>query len=161
MSRYTAPPPFTPHADFEVARPLTMNGRKYEPGDQLIKDAMSERLLRNLYDQRRITMIIPEPMAAAKRHPLDHDGDGRKGGSLPRTAGAQAPSQAPAATTPAEPAEVAPVAAPAAPAEAPRYRIKHAGLGGYKVIDASGAPVGKGHKTKEEAQAEIDRLLAQ
>lgn len=59
MSRYSDRQPFTIAADFVVTRPFTINGRTYDYGDTLVPDAIGHRLLRNLYDSRRID-IAPE-----------------------------------------------------------------------------------------------------
>lgn len=50
--------PFTPLYDFIVERPMTIHGRTYARGDTLDKTDLSERLLRQLYEQRK---IIPSP----------------------------------------------------------------------------------------------------
>jgi len=131
--------PFTPHAEFEVLQPLNIDGVDLTPGSKLPKNGLNHRLLRQLYEQRRIGVAGP-----------DYSG---------LTAPARAPAQEAPAAAPAAPAAPAPTAATEAPAT-PAYRIKQAGLGGFKVIDAKGQPIGPGFKTKADAEAEIARLTA-
>jgi hypothetical protein len=74
MGRYD-PLPFSPGYRFRTIKPLTYNGVDYTadadfPGAG--QPAVEETLLRKLYTQRRITPL----------HPLDHDGDGVKGGAV-------------------------------------------------------------------------------
>ena len=130
--------PFTPHAEFVVLQPFNIDGIDLTPGSPLPKNGLNHRLLRQLYEQRRIGVSGP-----------DYSG-------LP--AAAPAP-RAPAQEAPAAKAAPAPAAAQEAPAM-PAYRIKQAGLGGFKVVDAKGQPIGPGFKTKAEAEAEIARLTA-
>lgn len=153
MSRYSARLPFTTSADFTVVRPFTINGVSVAPGDAMPTAGVAERVLRNLYDQRKID-IAPtnSPATAAPQRAPKADA-------------------APRAPKPRPEAQSAPVAPPMAPvneqitdavtqAPAPRYRVKHAGLGGFKVLDANGVPLGKGWPTKAEAEAEVARLTA-
>lgn len=135
--------PFTPHAQFKVLQPLNIDGIDLPPGSPLPKTGLNDRLLRQLYEQRRIGVVGP-----------DYTG---------------LPPAAPVAPAPAQEAPSAPAVAPEAPAapaapeapSAPAYRVKQAGLGGFKVIDANGQPIGKGWPTKAEAEAEAARLMAQ
>lgn len=130
--------PFTPHAQFKVVQPFNIDGVDLTPGSVLPKANINNRLLRLLYEQRKIEVVGP-----------DYAG-------LP-------PAAAPAPVVPSAPAAPpqapAPAPAPEAPS-APAYRVKQAGLGGFKVIDASGQPIGKGWPSKAEAEAEIARLTA-
>lgn len=144
MSRYSARAPFTTSAEFVVVRSFILNGVSHAPGDKVVREGVNDRVLRNLYDQRKINIAPenspakPAPQRAAKAQP------------------------APRAPIPQPEAQSAPAAAPTAP-QPPAdsgYRVKHAGLGGWKVIDAKGAPIGKGFPSKAEAEAEIARLTA-
>jgi hypothetical protein len=131
--------PFTPNAHFVVLMPLNIDGIDLPPGSPLPKSGLNDRLLRQLYEQRRIGVAGP-----------DYTG---------------LPPAAPVAPAPVQEAPSAPVATPAATSApdaptAPAYRVKQAGLGGFKVIDAKGQPIGKGWPTKAEAEAEIARLTA-
>lgn len=128
--------PFTPHAEFAVLQPLTIDGIDLTPGSKLPKQGLNERLLRQLYEQRRIGVIGPD----------------YTGLFTPATPPARMAPETPAVAPPAPPVE--PTSTP------PRYRVKQAGLGGFKVIDAKGQPIGPGFKTKAEAEAEIARLTA-
>ncbi|CAB5220386.1 hypothetical protein UFOVP233_63 [uncultured Caudovirales phage] len=141
--------PFTPFARFEVFLPFTIDAHTYAPGEILNSEGLTDTLLRQLYEQRKIGVVGPDYERLEKAKEAEK-----------RAQKAEAAASAP---KPQPKAEAAPSAAPAAPeatTEAPAYRIKHAGLGGYKVIDAKGQPIGPGFKTKAEAEAEIARLTA-
>ncbi len=74
MGRYD-PLPFSPGYRFKTIKPLTYNGIDYTADAAFPaagQPAVEENLLRKLYTQRRITPV----------HPLDHDGDGVKGGAV-------------------------------------------------------------------------------
>lgn len=139
MRRYDLRPPFTPLATFRVVRPMTLGGANLAAGDAVPVGTVSVDRLRQLYDARKIE-IIPV-------------------GIVPTKAAAAAPApEGTAALVGVAPVVDAPAAAgSAAPA---RYRIKHAGMGGFKIIDVSGAPVGPGYKTKAEAEAKIAELVS-
>lgn len=149
MPRYSDRQPFTTAADFVVVRSFTINGVSLAPGDAVPKDGVADRVLRNLYDQRKIDIAPAHSPATAAPQ---------------RAAKADAAPRAPKPRAEAQSAPVAPATAPVNPqitdavTQAPAYRVKHAGLGGFKVIDAKGVPVGKGFPTKAEAEAEIARL---
>lgn len=134
--------PFTPHAEFKVVQPFNIDGVDLTPGSIVPKANISHRLLRQLYEQRRIEVVAPDYAAAAAAAPATP---------------APAPEAPPSA--PVAPQAPSPTQAPEAPA-VPTYRVKQAGLGGFKVIDANGQPIGKGWPTKAEAEAEIARLTA-
>lgn len=126
--------PFTPGARYKVVRPpVTLDGHEFTYDDELPAD-VDLRLLELLYTQRKIEVIGPKEV-------------------LPMAADAPA---APVKKAPAKKVE------PAAAADAPplKYKVKQAGLGGFKVIAPNGAPVGEGHKTYDLALAEAQRLSA-
>lgn len=137
--------PFTPLARFEVFLPFTIDAHTYAPGEILKSEGLTDTLLRQLYEQRKIGVVGPDYDRMEKSKAVQK--------SAPK---ADPEPIAPAAQPKAEDAPSAPDTAP----EAPSYRIKQAGLGGFKVIDAKGQPIGPGFKTKAEAEAEIARLIA-
>ncbi|CAB4122328.1 hypothetical protein UFOVP32_7 [uncultured Caudovirales phage] len=127
MSRYAASAPFDLAAEFVAARPFLAGGVNFMPGSAIPKGTISERILRNLYSQRKVSMI--QGTAQPVRKPVQ-----------------------------AKPA--APVENPQETAEPGKYRVKQAGLGGFKVVDANGAPITPGFKTYDEAKAAMERLSA-
>jgi hypothetical protein len=135
--------PFTPHAEFVVLTPFNIDGVDLTPGTTLPKAGLNSRLLRQLYEQRRIGVAgpdysgLPAPAVAPLLAPSPVDD-----------------SQAAAPVTKAAAHPVDPTSTP------PAYRIKQAGLGGFKVLDAKGQLIGQGHKTKAEAEAAIAALIA-
>jgi hypothetical protein len=133
MSRFAKRPPFHPAGNFVCVRQFTLNGVDLRPGAIVNKVGVQERTLSKLYDAGKISYAPDQGPIVAETAPV-------------------AATPAPVAPTTTE-AKEAPVA--------PAYRVKQAGLGGYKVIDASGQPLGKGYKTKAEAEAEIERLLSE
>jgi hypothetical protein len=109
-----------------------LDGREYTYDEELPAD-LDVRLLELLYTQRRVEVIGPKEV-------------------LPMAADAQAEPRKKAPAKKVEPE--------AAAADKPpmKYRVKQAGLGGFKVIGPNGAPVGEGHKTYALAEAEAERL---
>jgi hypothetical protein len=191
LSRYAARQPFTPLAEFVVARPFDLNGETLTPGVGVQKDGLDERLLRNLYEQRKIEIIdlaaVRAKQAAdaaaadaeAARKAAETAAQGEKPATAPATpaktvgrprkaAAAPAAEGEKPAAAPATPAKTVgrprkDAAAPATEGEKPatvpmRYRVKQAGLGGFKVLDEAGVPVGDGWPTHAEAMAEAVRL---
>lgn len=60
MSRYAAQLPFSASYDFNATRELTLNGRTYQAGEEIDKEALPERLLRTLYESRKIMPHAPK-----------------------------------------------------------------------------------------------------
>jgi len=137
LSRYFARQPFSPLAAFVVTRPFDLNGDTMVPGTPMPTNGLDERLLRNLYDQRKIDIVANDPAQAPAPPP--------------------AAPEAPAPRGRARKTDKAATEAPTAPA---RYRVKQAGFGGFKVIDAAGVPQGEGWPTEADALKEIERLNA-
>lgn len=68
---------------------LSGPAKYYEPGELYECDeAEAARLIGARYAvpwvEDRIERAVDEPMAVERRDPLDHDSNGKKGGSLPR-----------------------------------------------------------------------------
>jgi hypothetical protein len=67
MSRTRYPLPFTPHAEFRAVKRLSLNGIKYNPGEDIDKATIPIRLLEVLYRGRRIE---PRPADGSSDHPI-------------------------------------------------------------------------------------------
>jgi hypothetical protein len=124
LSRFSTRLPFTTVAEFVVARPFDLNGKSLVPGVPMPRDGIDDRLLKNLYDQRKIEIGAQ----AAADVPTNEPAVEKKAADKPATVG--------------------------------KYRVKQAGIGGFKVLDEAGAPIGPGFKTHAEALAEAERLNA-
>lgn len=144
--------PFHPASDFVAAAPFTLNGKDLNWGDPVDTTGVDDRLLRALYEQRKIDYAEIRPVKAS-------------GGKATVEATVEGTVQAKVQATLEATLEGGPQAADQkghADTDkkiAPRYKVKHAGLGGWKVIDDKGVPVGAGHKTKalaEEAAAALN-----
>lgn len=62
--------PFSPHYDFVVVRPMTIDGVRLNPGDQMTsdqRDSLGERRLRTQYERRVITPVAPGAPAPVYR----------------------------------------------------------------------------------------------
>jgi hypothetical protein len=168
MSRYATRQPFTLAADYVCIRTVTINGHTYAPGEPIPAGAARDRVLRSLYDSRKIDIAGPTQAAAKPAKP--------KKAKAPKNAPA-APADAPSAATPADTATDATAQAPAPAADATAadtagepageaaaaptgHRVKQAGLGGFKVIAPSGEVIGQGWPTYAEALTEAQRLDA-
>jgi hypothetical protein len=51
--------PFSPDFAYVAARPLTIDGADFHPGDPIPDGALSDRRLRQLYEQRKISPHAP------------------------------------------------------------------------------------------------------
>lgn len=69
MSRFNHPLPFSPLYDFQVLRVVTINGRQYKPGDRLDKADLSERRLRQMYENRVVSPLPPDVLPALLQAP--------------------------------------------------------------------------------------------
>lgn len=124
--------PFHPGSTFNATRPFTMNGVNYAAGDRVDTTGVPDRTLRALYEQRKIDYASVEPVVAPQAAPQ-----------------AEAKPKPKAEKKAEQPVD-----------DKPQYRVKQAGLGGFKVISPDGAPVGPGYKTHAEALVEAQRLNA-
>lgn len=104
-------PPFDPSHAFVTATAFRAGGKPWGKGYVFDKSCVNQRVLRMLYEQRKIVpsddpkaidlmtraggrgpIQEPKPKGPAEakpNDPLDHDGDGRKGGSVPETGGSE------------------------------------------------------------------------
>lgn len=164
MSRYPSLLPYSPHAAFKALRVLTLNGLALRPGDPIDTTGVPERRLRFLYEQRMIAPLGPDDPV-----PVRHAGGGQsegiagaagdEGGQADgETAGAEGSAPADAAE-PLLPGEAAPAEAVAAASAS--WRVQKAGLGGWHVVDARGAPVGPAHRTKAAAEQALAALITE
>lgn len=155
MSRYSAQAPFTPGAVYAVVRRgVLVSGRRYAPGSVIPAGTLPDRLARSLYEQRLIRLADGAEQKAAR--------------AVAKKAAGSAAAEAPDAAAPEaeRPAAPEPDAAPAEVADAPApdripvgsYAVVRAGMGGWKVTDPEGRPVGDGHETPEAAVAEAAGL---
>lgn len=51
--------PFSPHQPLFVLRPITVEGREYAPGEAFPRGIISDRRMRQLYEQRKISAFAP------------------------------------------------------------------------------------------------------
>jgi len=133
--------PFSPDFNFVVAQPVTFNGREYQRGEDFDKTNVEARLLKLLWDQRKLETVIPTIVIA-------------KEPAAP-TAEAAQPVKAKAARK-AKAAEEEPPAAPTAPAT--RYRLE-GNFGGVKIMD--GNKVVRECATLDEAKAAMAELAGE
>lgn len=133
MSRYADLPPFHPGETFKVVRVVTLNGTEYQPNEILNKDGVSDRLLRRLYEQRKIVVVASGAPVTPKKD---------------KSASKAAPAK-----------EAAPVATEKDDKRT-RYWVKQAGIGGHKVISPKGEVL-QSYKDRDEALAEAERLNVQ
>lgn len=125
---------YSAESKFKAGKPFTMNGVSYNYDDPVDVSGIEPRRLRLMFDARLLE-VDESGRAPAKRHPLDHDGDGRKGGSVKgRKAKAE---EEPAAT-------------------ASGHKLKNGGFGRWYITTADGENVagpfeGEGAKAKAEA----------
>lgn len=131
--------PFHPDGNFVAFKPFTLNGVSLSYGDPVNKEGVEPRLLRALYDQRKIDYGT----VTAKSVDGSNASDTAANADFAKSTYTDAN-----------------IANGSANKKDGHHKVKHAGLGGWKVIDPKGVPVGPGHKTKAEAQAEADRLNA-
>lgn len=76
MSRFTTQAPFTPNAAFVALRRITLASRNYVPGDKIERTKISDRVLRTLYEQRKIgydEAVIAAIEATAGQAPEGND----------------------------------------------------------------------------------------
>ena len=124
--------PFAPEFNFVVTRPVTVSGREYAAGDEFDKTNVDVRLLRLLYEQRRLDAVIPSII-------LKKD-DGKRPAAAP-------PPKAKAAKTKTEPQPEK--------AAVQRYRLEN-NFGSLKIMD--GDTLVKECATLEEAKAAMAEL---
>lgn len=78
--------PFDPSLGFIVrARDALIAGRRYKLNETFDVSTVDARLLRRLYDTR-VICHPDQPISHVKIDPLDHDANGRRGGSKKRAA---------------------------------------------------------------------------
>ena len=140
--------PFWPTASFHCARPFSLNGQEFAPGDPVpnVTQGGDERLLERLYNQHKINAgepaaslvpaAAPEPAQEAEKRPAKAEVKPAPVQPKPETDAAQ----------------IAP--------EAPLYVPKNAGFGGWKVVNTRTKEVsGQSFPSKAAAEAEIARLI--
>lgn len=130
--------PFSPDYDFVAARALLLDGESLGAGDRVPKERLQPRLLRKLFEQRKIRPLIEgEDIPVKERAPAPPTGD-TPGQSAGAAGGADSPTAAPVPPTPDE------------------LHIKSQGFGRWAVM--RGADVLHGSLKKEEAEQKLSEL---
>lgn len=161
MSRFTAQAPFTPNAAFVAMRRITLASRNYVPGDNIDRTKIPDRLLRTLYEQRKIGYgpEVIEAIEATSGKATETEEEAAARAEAERIAAETAEAERLAAEQAAAAAAggdtVAGGADTTAPA-APRFKAKNAGFGGFKVIDTVTKETVASHETMAEAQADAE-----
>jgi hypothetical protein len=148
--------PFAPEFNFVIKRPMTYNGRQYEPGDEFDKSNIGERVLQRLYEARYIDAVIPSLMLKQDRAEPEAE-------AQPEATPEPAPEPKAAAVPAAKPKgkrkadAVAPEPQPELKpeAQAPRYRLDD-GFGFYRIYD--GETVVYESTSADEAKAAMAKL---
>lgn len=166
---------FSRDADFVVGgKSFLLNGEEQRPGESFDKSKVHTRLLRSLYEQRKIFVappkanddpVIPEvppvePQVQDPNTEPSQDAQPVTGtGAIPAESGGQ-PGEEPAASNAEVPAvDEDPVDdddADAPAADETKAYVKHIGRGTYGVFIGTDRMAGP--MSKEEAQAEADKL---
>ncbi len=172
------PTPISAHrVDFEGAKfvankPLTLNGKQYQPGDPIPDGVIPPRRARQMFEQRKITVQLPKPdapaekapakKAAAKKPAAPKKAPAAKKPAAAKKAGGRKKKAPESAETAPSSAEKAPAAteAPDTPAEAPSgaenpvggytvengFKAVHRHFGNWDVIGPDGQKVSGPHK---------------
>lgn len=155
MTGFIPRQPFHPASDFVAVRGFTLNSVELKEGDPVDTTGVEERVLRALYDQRKIDYPAIKPVKAQSQATLEAKLEATLEGTL------QATLEPTLEGTPASGEDTAkPKGHVSGLKKKDGHSIKRAGFGGWKVIDPKGAPVGPGYKTEAEAQARADELNA-
>lgn len=65
------PLPFSPDYEFAAAKPFTLNGIRYNPGEKIDKTGLSRPRLQAMYLGRQISPIIPITASVPAPHPAE------------------------------------------------------------------------------------------
>ncbi len=158
MSRFIQPLPFSEGYEFTVRRVATISGVQYGPGDLLCKDGLNPRRLRQMYELRLISPVVPDGS-----HPVPVKRPTYKTAKVPVMAAQEAaqplaePVEAPQPDIgPGEPVEpvTQPVAAsdqePVETVQGAPAKAEHRGFGRWFVTMPDGTEVGPMSKDQAE-----------